>query len=194
MVDECRDKRDFLDSLPAHRRFRDHRLARMRGEVVLAVRRETFLVDLVPDQVPVEDADAGTQLRRPGRHEIPYAVEADLAFVHFDRLDRVRMVADDEIGTGIDRAMGDRLLVCADRFGNVAQAPVQRHDDHIGILPGVANILLHRSHVLLVSLGDDARRRAGLELLGRVVRVHAKGRNARLSRRGRLPVPEHRAI
>ena len=76
----------------------------------------------------------------------------------------MRMMAQDEVGAGIDRGVCDRLLVGAEGLGYVSQSPMHRHDHDIGALLRRPDVLLHGLYVFFVRRRDDLGRRAGLEV------------------------------
>src|SRR5262249_892403 len=98
----------------------------MRGHA-LRIRLEPIQITDLPRRRPVYHDGAVV-------YEVADAVEADLALIHLDCLDAVRVMTQYEIGAGIDRGMRDWWLVVADRFRDVVLSPVYRHNYDVRIL------------------------------------------------------------
>ena len=47
------------------------------------------------------------------------------------------MVSDDQVGAGIDRGVCNGRLIGADRLGDEAQSPVDRHQHDVGFALGL---------------------------------------------------------
>src|SRR5262245_22996910 len=104
------------------------------------------------------------------------------------------MVAQYQVGARIDRGVGNRRLVGADRLGNEAQSPVYGHYHHVSLPLRLSDVLLERRDVFLVWHRNDRGWCAGLKLFRREVRVCAERRDAGLALAGRLAVAQHRAV
>ena len=68
-------------------------------------------------------------------HEVAQAVGDQLVVVHLQPLDDVRVVAQDEIRSGIDSLVCERALVCGCLRG-VLGTPMEAHDDVLRLLLG----------------------------------------------------------
>ena len=109
--------------------------------------------------------------------EASETVEDRLALVELDGRDGVDAVAHDDVGAGIDRRMGDLLLVLQHL---VPQAPVVRRDQDVYLRPERFDLLDVFVQLCVVGHGQDDRWDAGaVRHPGLIRRMRRQGGHAR---------------
>ena len=117
--------------------------------------------------------------------EIAQPVEDHLAPVDLHRLENVLVVAEYQVGPGVDGRVGGLRLVVRDHDRAEVHPPVGRHDHHVGGVLGPAHVGDQGVEVLVVDEGPDLGLASGLLDLDLViVGVSPQGSAARLAPSG----------
>src|SRR5215472_18864853 len=100
-----------------------------------------------------------SQPAMPGvKREAAEPVKDWLTLVDLDRQRIVRAMADDEVGAGIDRSMGNLAHVLQNL---PADAPVAGGNDNVGLCPQCGDVFGKPLQILLVGPGQDLRGQTG---------------------------------
>ena len=122
LVDHTRQERDLIDLLIIHNDLYQHGLAAFGGEEIGRV----VGIGLYPIKCL---AFRGRMARPALERKIADAEENWGTFVYFDTLQDVRVMAQNQIGAGVDRRVSNFELIHGDHRGDQMYSPMDGHYD-----------------------------------------------------------------
>ena len=142
----------------------DERVLRLRVKWIGRIRRIGFEAEeLPPATSPSQTRRTGIRLevqRSRDRDEVAESVKHRAATIPLDPAGDMGVVTDDHVGAGVDRGPGHLPFIHGQRRRDVADALVQRDDDHVELSRERGDIGLHRLECVGLGKGVRARRTA----------------------------------